>query len=149
MKTEEMICELRRLEEVHKDDFVGTCETNWSLMCRDVANRLEELLMAQMMTLEDLIPRAAAIEAFNDERVDRNYGDVSPESVIKIIESIPAVDAVPMVHGRWSEKRWMTDDDWGVINHRAIVCSACKGEIADGEKTCYCPNCGAKMDKEK
>lgn len=26
MKTEEMICELRRLEEVHKDDFVGTCE---------------------------------------------------------------------------------------------------------------------------
>lgn len=55
MKTEEMICELRRLEEAHKDDFVGTCETNWSLMCRDVANRLEELLAAQeprVMTLE-------------------------------------------------------------------------------------------------
>ena len=47
MKTEEMICELRRLEEVHKDDFVGTGETNWSLMCYDVANRLEELLKAQ------------------------------------------------------------------------------------------------------
>ena len=149
MKTEEMIYELRRLEEAHKDDFVGTGETNWSLMCHDVANRLEELLMTCMMTLEDLIPRKAAIEAFNDERVDRNYGDVSPESVIKVIESIPAVDAVPVVHGQWSEKRWMTEDDWGVINHRAIVCSACKGEIADGEKTCYCPNCGAKMDKEK
>ena len=149
MKTEEMIYELRRLEEAHKDDFVGTGETNWSLMCHDVANRLEELLMTCMMTLEDLIPRKAAIEAFNDERVDRNYGDVSPESVIKVIESIPAVDAVPVVHGQWSEKRWMTEDDWGVINHRAIVCSACKGEIADGEKTRYCPNCGAKMDKEK
>jgi hypothetical protein len=47
MKTEEMICELRRLEEAHKDDFVGTGETNWSLMCYDVANRLEELLKAQ------------------------------------------------------------------------------------------------------
>jgi len=46
MKTEEMIYELRRLEEIHKNDFVGTCETNWSLMCHDVANRLEELLAA-------------------------------------------------------------------------------------------------------
>jgi len=56
MKTEEMICELRRLEEAHKDDFVGTGETNWSLMCHDVANRLEELLAAQeprVMTLEE------------------------------------------------------------------------------------------------
>jgi len=46
VKTEEMICELRRLEEIHKNDFVGTFETNWSLMCHDVANRLEELLTA-------------------------------------------------------------------------------------------------------
>lgn len=99
--------------------------------------------------MADLISSAAAIEAFDDERVDRNYGDVSPESVIRVIESIPAVDAVPVVHGRWSEKRWMTDDDWGVINHRAIVCSACKGEIAEGEQTRYCPNCGAKMDGEQ
>ncbi len=44
-----------------------------------------------------LISRAAAIEAFDDERVDRNYGDVSPESVIGVIESIPAVDAAPVV----------------------------------------------------
>ena len=46
--------------------------------------------------MNDLIPRAAAIEAFDDERVDRNYGDVSPESVIKVIESIPAVNAIPV-----------------------------------------------------
>lgn len=38
-----MIKELRRLEEKHKDDFVPTCSTNWSLLCHDVANRLEEL----------------------------------------------------------------------------------------------------------
>lgn len=48
------------------------------------------------LTMADLIPRAAAIEAFDDDRVDRNYGDVSPESVIKVIEAIPAVDAVPV-----------------------------------------------------
>ena len=49
------------------------------------------------MKKDDLISRAAAIEAFDDERVDRNYGDVSPESVIKVIESIPAVDAAQVV----------------------------------------------------
>ena len=69
--------------------------------------------------------------------------------LVAAIETAPTLDVMPVIHGQWSEKRWMTEDDWGVINHRAIVCSACKGEIADGEKTCYCPNCGAKMDKEK
>lgn len=43
METEQMIRELRSLEEKHKNDFVGTCQTNWSLLCHDVANRLEEL----------------------------------------------------------------------------------------------------------
>lgn len=47
--------------------------------------------------MADLIRRVDAIEAFDDERVDRNYGDVSPESVIRVIESIPTVDAVPVV----------------------------------------------------
>jgi hypothetical protein len=56
MKTEEMICELRRLEEAHKDDFAGTGETNWSLMCYDVANRLEELLKAQEPSVAYWIP---------------------------------------------------------------------------------------------
>ena len=57
MTTGDMIRELRRLEEVHRDDFVGTGETNWASMCHDVANRLEELLAAQtprVMTLDEL-----------------------------------------------------------------------------------------------
>ena len=45
MDTERMIRELRRLAEKHKDDVVFTFETNWSLLCSDVANRLEELLV--------------------------------------------------------------------------------------------------------
>ena len=43
MDTETMIIELRRLEEKHKNDIVHTFQNNWSLMCHDVANRLEEL----------------------------------------------------------------------------------------------------------
>ena len=104
---------------------------------------------------DDLISRAAAIDAIGDliKEYRDNGKDEMADGMIIVrrygIRRLPAVDAVPVVHGRWSEKRWMTDDDWGVINHRAIVCSACKREIADGEQTCYCPNCGAKMDGER
>ena len=53
MDTERMIRELRRLSELHKNDRVGTFATNWSLLCHDVANRLEELLEYKNM-YEDL-----------------------------------------------------------------------------------------------
>ena len=102
--------------------------------------------------MEDLIPRAAAIEAFNDERVDRNYGDVSPESVIKIIESIPAVDAVLVVHGQWVKMTGMMPPEY----HGHYECSECKWHMKGlrnswtrEEELYYCPNCGAKMNKEK
>ena len=53
-------------------------------------------------------------------------------------ETASAVDAVPVVHGRW-------------IKHCACVeCSVC-GYVcwADSAPTYdYCPNCGAKMDGE-
>ena len=62
--------------------------------------------------MADLIPRAAAIEAFDDERVDRNYGDVSPESVIKVIESIPAVDAIPVEYLREKIKEHTDEEGW-------------------------------------
>lgn len=53
MDTEKMIMELRRLYEIHKDDKVDTFATDWSALCRDVANRLEELLEYKHM-YEDL-----------------------------------------------------------------------------------------------
>ena len=42
MNTDKMIRELRRLAEKHKNDKVFTGENNWSNMCTDVADRLEE-----------------------------------------------------------------------------------------------------------
>ena len=43
MSTDDMIFELRRLYEKHKYDPVYTGETHWAWLCRDVADRLEEL----------------------------------------------------------------------------------------------------------
>lgn len=43
MDTEQMIRELRYLEEKYKNCTYSTFETNWYCLCHDVANRLEEL----------------------------------------------------------------------------------------------------------
>ena len=43
MDTEQMIRELRYLEDKYKDRSYSTFEVNWHCMCHDVANRLEEL----------------------------------------------------------------------------------------------------------
>ena len=104
--------------------------------------------------MNDLISRAAAIAAFNDERVDRNYGDVSPESVIRVIESIPTVDAAPVTHAEWV---YDPDDmDWNLGAWKCSKCH-CRNDNLPGNlpKTNpyrwagskYCPNCGAKMGK--
>lgn len=58
-----------------------------------------------MNNRNDLISRTAAIEAFDDKHFDRNYGDVSPESVIRVIESIPVVDAISV---KWLEDKFNT-----------------------------------------
>ena len=63
------------------------------------------------------------------------------------IDSIPGVDAVPVVHGRWitrnrqAEKMSQGDKLYTVIKNS---CSECYHE----SDYCwnYCPNCGAKMD---
>lgn len=51
----------------------------------------------------------------------------------------PAIDAEPVVHGRW-----INQDN----TYTKYQCSACKERNFDGVGR-YCPNCGAKMDKEE
>ncbi len=66
------------------------------------------------------------------------------EDVNKIIDFVPTVDAMPVVHGKW------VSVDGDVI----FSCSNCENEVstswdydADTMFT-YCPCCGAKMDGE-
>lgn len=71
------------------------------------------------------------------------------QAAVAAIEEIHAVDAVPVVHGEWSNRRtWTHDGEW--------YCTACDKEITIymGEKRGndrynYCPNCGAKMKGEQ
>ena len=69
------------------------------------------------------------------------YGDV-----IKVIEDAPLIEAESVRHGRWIHtdlaNHWYGKDE----------CSECtyhEKDRSDLSHLNYCPNCGAKMDKEE
>ena len=90
--------------------------------------------------MSDLISRNALLDAMpkNDELLSVD--------VRRIICESPIIDAEPVRHGQWETKEYTTEDnfdDWIVIHHEE-VCSECgKGQ---GERSKFCPNCGAKMN---
>lgn len=88
-----------------------------------------------MMNKDDLISRAAAIEAINRAAY---WNDAERK-----ITELPAVDAVEVVHGRWITKQRHEHYPSGKP-YGADYCSVCgkRGSI----EYPYCPNCGAKMD---
>ena len=59
------------------------------------------------------------------------------------IKSIPAADVAQVVHGRW---RWITYDANPKIGN--WHCTYCNRIPKSFQKEDFCPNCGAKMDKE-
>ena len=63
-------------------------------------------------------------------------GDHEKKVLESFVETCLAVDAEPVVHGRWT----YTDGDYEVY----MNCSECGWD--DDFRTNYCPNCGAKMD---
>lgn len=81
----------------------------------------------------ELISRAYVLAEY-----DRQHKG-PPGGARKIMEEAPAVDAVPVVHGRWIRQ-----------SGSAFVfkCSACEFKFAGVAIAKHCPNCGAKMDGE-
>ena len=76
--------------------------------------------------------------------------DFLPVIVKHAIEAVPAADVAPVVHGRWEK----SEDNYCSLN--LVKCSVCHEEwcfeIDDDVKDLnynYCPNCGARMDKEE
>ena len=59
-------------------------------------------------------------------------------SVLEKMREFPATDVAQVMHGRW------------IASHDEFcACSICKYPVYVGwNQTNYCPNCGAKMDKE-
>ena len=69
--------------------------------------------------------------------------DCGLDKAQRVILNAPAADVAEVRHGRWIEQEKYT---FGVM----YDCSICDNRILDnGHSWNYCPNCGAKMDKEK
>ena len=62
---------------------------------------------------------------------------------LKAVENIPTADVAPVVHTSWFEMvesyhDTHTDEYWEEIYYNCLNC-----DYATGDKTPYCPNCGA------
>lgn len=99
--------------------------------------------------MDEYIKREAAIKAIEkaDYTLIANDADSCKADYLReIIESVPAADVVPVVHGHWI---WHEEEF-------EYECSACHCrfdynhtfEIFDHgfQYANYCPHCGAKMD---
>ena len=67
----------------------------------------------------------------------------SAEEAVMSVRRIPAADVTPVRHGRW---RWITYDANPKIGN--WHCTYCNRIPKSFQKEDFCPNCGAKMDKE-
>ena len=92
--------------------------------------------------MDEYIKREDAIDAVLDVYCDTPDIDLSCEKFEAAILKIPAADVAEVQHERWEKRgsKWQ--------------CTGCKGLMSiDGTPQenllYYCPNCGAKMDKEE
>lgn len=98
----------------------------------------------------DLIGRKEAIDLIRSLTVYLNGRSIfHPEaknSVISNLESLPVINAAPVVHGRWLNKGYITTAYGSIDTGDCSVCGAVDVPIEPYDD--YCPHCGAKMDKE-
>lgn len=93
--------------------------------------------------MKEYIERAKVLESLGYE--ENRRGDVLPGSTFDIILQEPAADVAPVRHGRW---------DKPVPGDGEPYCSECHAEQPwfygyGYYEPDYCPNCGARMEKEE
>ena len=93
--------------------------------------------------MSDCISRKALLDRYDAEHVG------PPGRARELMATAPAADVTPVVHGRWIciNKRY-GEYECSVCHGVDANCSDYYGIHAVTEQE-FCPNCGAKMDKEE
>lgn len=106
--------------------------------------------MAEYIEREDTInskPEGRNPEQSGKEEYNKGWNDCR-RYFVRIIESQPAADVAPVVHGRWMTWVEQFPGFKPHINDKlGVFCSLCHAH-----SDCispYCPNCGAKIDEGK
>lgn len=95
--------------------------------------------------MAEYIDREAAIKTMEnaDCALIADYAESCKADYLReIIESVPAADVAPVVHGWWKRD---ANGDWYCANCNEVVAICESGRERTYRKP-YCPNCGAKMD---
>ena len=100
--------------------------------------------------MKEYIERAEALDICQKEYEDRlrmaDYcGDTVALDIGGVIKGIPAADVAEGRHGRWILER---EPDGTPYCFHCSVCDNDFHHIGIMTATDYCPNCGARMDKE-
>lgn len=89
--------------------------------------------------MSDYISREDAVDELQvkvfHNLTDEYYG------TMQVLNELPAADVVPVVHGKWTK-----------LFYDGFNCNKCGSTfvIMQGRNNMYyCPNCGAKMDREE
>ena len=73
--------------------------------------------------------------------------------VCELVDDIPTIDSVEVVHGEWIGYNADKGSDWLRSDGEPIflVCNKCHGVVMNHASVNwnFCPNCGAKMDGER
>lgn len=65
---------------------------------------------------------------------------LTSEELEVMIDSLPAADVAPVVHGRWEH---LGGDEWNCSSCGFVICTYGSWEKPEQK---YCEDCGAKMD---
>lgn len=98
----------------------------------------QEIIRADAAEASDYIERKRVIDL-----ITSRYEN--PEICAQEINEIPAADVASVVHGKW-EWHGPCGDSNGKF---WATCPVCKVRQRLGDYERFCPNCGAKMDKEE
>lgn len=100
-----------------------------------------------LISRERLTKRLEGVLAMVINEPNQTYANAI-RSALSEVRMAPAVDAVPVVHGRWAPNiREDTRAYPPYTYQNGFKCSVC-GRVTRSKKEPYC-HCGAKMDKEE
>lgn len=95
-----------------------------------------------------LIDADALKAVFEEKSTEAVCGVKLCKAIIFRIDEAPTVDAVPVKHGKFIGTEYDGYADGSPVYYE-WKCSECGYIFEDDEPTYnYCPNCGARMDKE-
>lgn len=115
----------------------------------DLISRKELLKVLRRYYANTVLHRAGLPDWGSTTNEVRAVFQTHGQVVKEIIETAPAIDAEPVRHGKWINVCEMLPPEYH-DNKRCSVCAnfALHDRLGRVRMSCYCPNCGSKMDLE-